>query len=354
MKYVRNAWYVAGWAMDLEESTPLAVSILGEPLVLYQSGGVLAALEDRCVHRLAPLSLGRCEASNLRCMYHGLLFAPDGKVIEIPGQEVVPPQARVKSYPVAERHSWIWVWMGDPTKADEALIPPAVGFDDPDYILGRGQLDYAAEARLINDNLLDFSHLTFVHAQSFGSDPDFARVLPSITPLPRGIRYLRWIENTFGSSTRKTDVPMDNFMAYDYLLPGILLMQTGVFPLGTAKACDFGHPDLSRAVGSLSFTSQAVTPVTEKTARYFFSWGPHRNFGNEETRDGMMRVAAQAFTEDKTMIEAQQRVIDGSPDAQVMPTAHDKGVTLFNRLIASMVKQEQEEQLSKELERTVS
>jgi vanillate O-demethylase monooxygenase subunit len=58
---------------------------------------------------------------------------------------------------------------------------------------------------------------------------------------------------------------MDNFMAYDYLLPGILLMQTGVFPLGTAKACDFGYPDLSRAVGSLSFTSQAVTPVTEKT-----------------------------------------------------------------------------------------
>jgi vanillate O-demethylase monooxygenase subunit len=74
--------------------------------------------------------------------------------------------------------------MGDPAKADEALIPPAVGFDDPDYILGRGQLDYAAEARLINDNLLDFSHLTFVHAQSFGSDPDFARVLPSITPAP--------------------------------------------------------------------------------------------------------------------------------------------------------------------------
>jgi vanillate O-demethylase monooxygenase subunit len=88
MKYVRNAWYVAGWAMDLEESTPLAVSILGEPLVLYRSGGVLAALEDRCVHRLAPLSLGRCEASNLRCMYHGLLFAPDGKVIEIPDRKL--------------------------------------------------------------------------------------------------------------------------------------------------------------------------------------------------------------------------------------------------------------------------
>lgn len=354
MKYVRNAWYVASWSTDLEEAKPQAITILGEPIVIYRSEGILAALEDRCVHRLAPLSLGRCEAANLRCMYHGLLFDPTGNVVEIPGQHSIPSHAKVKSYPVADRHSWIWVWMGDPAKADESLIPPAVGFDDPDYILGHGQLDYAAEARLINDNLLDFSHLTFVHAQSFGSDPDFAQVLPSITPLPRGVRYKRWIENTYGSSVRKTEVPMDNFMAYDYLLPGILLMQTGVFPLGTARSCDFGTPDLAHAVGSLSFTSQAVTPMTEKTARYFFSWGPHRNYGNEETRDRMMAVAAQAFAEDKTMIEAQQRVIDQSPNAQIMPTAHDKAVTLFNRLVASMVKAERGEGLAAEVEGTKS
>lgn len=354
MKYVRNAWYVASWSMDLKDATPMAISILGEPIVIYRSGEVLAALEDRCVHRLAPLSLGRCEAANLRCMYHGLLFDPTGKVIEIPGQDAIPAQAKVRSYPVVDRHSWIWVWMGDPGKADESLVPPAVGFDNPDYILGHGQLDYAAEARLINDNLLDFSHLTFVHAQSFGSDPDFARVLPSITPLPRGIRYQRWIENTYGSSVRKTDAPMDNFMSYDYLLPGVLLMLSGVFPLGTAKACELGYPDLTKAVGSLSFTSQAVTPMAEKTARYFFSWGPHRNYGNEDTRDRMMEVAAQAFAEDKTMIEAQQRVIDRSPNAQVMPTAHDKAVTLFNRLVASMVKAELGQQTDKTLEGTIS
>lgn len=341
MRYVRNAWYVAGWAMDLEPEKPLAVSILDEPIVLYRSGERLVALEDRCVHRLAPLSRGRCEGANLRCMYHGLLFDPDGVVIAIPGQDVIPPQARVRRYPAVDRHSWIWVWMGDPALADEALIPPAVGFDNPDYILGRGQLDYAAQARLINDNLLDFSHLTFVHAQSFGSDPDFANVLPDITPLPRGVRYLRWIENTLGSSSRKSDVPMDNFMTYDFLLPGILLMQTGIFPPGTARACRLGHPDLADATGGLSFTSQAVTPTTARSARYFFSWGPHRDHGDEATRDGMMRVAAQAFAEDKAMIEAQQRVIDLSPDRQVMPTAHDKAVTLFNRLVAALVKAEQ-------------
>ena len=168
MSYVRNAWYVASWEQDLDASAPAAVSILGEPIVLWRAEGRLVAFEDRCVHRLAPLSLGRCEGARLRCMYHGLLYDADGTVIEIPGQDIVPARARVRTYPAILKHSWAWVWMGDPALADEALIPPAFGFDDPDYILGRGCLDYAAEARLINDNLLDFSHLSYVHADSFG------------------------------------------------------------------------------------------------------------------------------------------------------------------------------------------
>jgi vanillate O-demethylase monooxygenase subunit len=273
-------------------------------------------------------------------MYHGLLFDPDGKVAEIPGQELIPPKARVRSYPVADRHSWIWIWMGDPAAADEALIPPAVGLDHPDYILGHGQLNYAAEARLINDNLLDFSHLTYVHANSFGSGPQFAETQAKITPLDRGIRYQRWIENSLGSSSRKSGEPMDNYMVYDFLIPGILLMTGGIYPLGTARALDYGEPDPDKAVGGVTFTSQAVTPMTEKTARYFFSWGPHRAHGDEAMRDALMALGAQAFGEDKVMIEAQQCVIDQTPSPQVMPTAHDRGVTLFNRLVEKLVREE--------------
>ena len=113
MNYVRDAWYVAGWSHDLATAMPDAVTILGQPIVIYRSAsGRVTALEDRCVHRLAPLSLGRCEGERLRCMYHGLLFDPDGSVVEIPGQDKIPPQARVRSYPIVERHSWIWIWMG--------------------------------------------------------------------------------------------------------------------------------------------------------------------------------------------------------------------------------------------------
>jgi vanillate O-demethylase monooxygenase subunit len=341
MSYVRNAWYVAGWSNELKAEKPMAMSILGERIVIWKTaGGALHALEDRCVHRLAPLSLGRCEGERLRCMYHGLLFDPDGKVAEIPGQELIPPKARVRSYPVTDRHSWIWIWMGDPAAADEALVPTAVGLDHPDYILGHGQLDYAAEARLINDNLLDFSHLTYVHANSFGSGPQFAETQAKITPLDRGIRYQRWIENSLGSSSRKSEEPMDNYMVYDFLIPGILLMTGGIYPLGTASALDYGEPDPDKAVGGVTFTSQAVTPMTEKTARYFFSWGPHRAHGDEAMRDALMALGAQAFGEDKVMIEAQQCVIDQTPLPQVMPTAHDRGVTLFNRLVEKLVREE--------------
>jgi len=342
MPYVRNAWYVAGWSADLATGHPFALTILDARLVLWRNAdGQVHALEDRCVHRLAPLSLGRCEAGGLRCMYHGLLFDAGGRVVAIPGQDTIPPQARVRRYPVAERHSWIWVWMGDLAAADPALIPPAVGLDHPDYVLGHGQLDYAAEARLINDNLLDFSHLSFVHAQSFGSGPEFAATPARITPLPRGIRYERWTEASHGSSVRRSAEPADSWMRYDFLVPGVLLMTGGTFPLGTAQASGHGEPDLARATGGVTFTSQAVTPMAGKTARYFFSWGPHRRFGDEALRDTLMAMAAQAFAEDKTMIEAQQQVIDATPDPVIMPTVHDRGVTLYNRLVEKLAREEQ-------------
>jgi phenylpropionate dioxygenase-like ring-hydroxylating dioxygenase large terminal subunit len=341
MTYVRNAWYVAAWSCDLVADKPFAISILSEPIVIYRtaSGGI-AALEDRCVHRMAPLSLGRCEGDNLRCMYHGMLFNAGGAVIEIPGQDMVPPQARVKSYVVAEKHDWVWVWMGDAAVADEALIPPAVGLSDPSWILGHGQMDYAAEARLINDNLCDFTHLSYVHANSFGASETWAKSRPKVTPLKRGLRFERWIENEprFGANGEPS--LRDAWSSYDFLVPGVLLMSGGAYPPGTAKVSNMGPPDPSLAVEGVTFTSQAVTPMGEKSSRYFFSWGPRVDQGDTAMREMLMGIADVAFTEDRIIIEAQQRVIDASPGRNIMPTTGDKGVTLFNGLVEKMAKDE--------------
>lgn len=341
MAYVRNAWYVAGWSPDLTQSKPLALTILGEPVVVWRKAdGGPVALEDRCVHRMAPLSLGRCEGDRLRCMYHGLLFDETGRVVEIPGQELVPPQARVRSYPVVERHDWLWVWMGDPALADAALVPPAVGISEPDWILGHGQLDYAAEARLICDNLCDFSHLTYVHAQSFGAGPQFAEERPKVTPQPRGVRFERWLAAPAGSPRNPHEFDVDAWQTYDFLVPGVLLMWSGNYPAGTAVRLDGRAPAMDDAISGLNFTSQAVTPLGDGRARYFFSWGPHRSDGDEARRDAMMAMAGMAFAEDKEMIEAQHRVIEATADPQIMPTAHDRGVTLYNRLVERLAAEE--------------
>jgi vanillate O-demethylase monooxygenase subunit len=186
--------------------------------------------------------------------------------------------------------------------------------------------------------LLDFSHLSYVHANSFGAGPEFATSLPKLEPLDRGVRYSRWMVDTYGQSSRKSDVPVDSYMTYDFLIPGVLLMWSGNYPQGTAKGLDFGAPRLEDAFRGVTFTSQAVTPTGPRGSRYFFSWGPRQGHGDETLRDSLMQLAGVAFGEDKVMIEAQQKVIDRTPGARVMPTAHDKGVTLFNRLVERLAK----------------
>ena len=340
MSYVRNAWYVAAWSGDLPAGKPFAMSILGEALVLYRGeSGRLVALEDRCVHRLAPLSLGRCEGERLRCMYHGLLYEPDGRVAAIPGEPRVPARARVRPFPVVDRHDWVWVWMGAPDAADETLIPPVVGLSDPDWVLGHGQMDYAAEARLICDNLCDFSHLSYVHANSFGASETWAQTRPRVLELPRGTRFERWIVGEPRMRARGQG-RADVWSWYEFLVPGILLMSSAAYPEGTAAASNGGPPPPELPGQGITFTSQAVTPMSAKSARYFFSWGPRRDQGDAALRDTLMALAHQAFSEDRTMIEAQQRVIDRTPDYRILPTSADQGVILYNRLVEKLARQE--------------
>lgn len=341
MNYVRNTWYVAAWSRDVAVNAPQGMTILGEPIVVWRDdGGEVHALDDRCVHRLAPLSLGRCEGAHLRCMYHGFLFDAEGRVVSIPGQDVVPSIARVKSYPVVEQDSWVWIWMGDPARADKVLIPRVKNLDDPEWKPGHGVLDYAAEAWLINDNLTDLSHLPFVHGQSFAATDDLAASLPKVTAIDRGVRIERWAENQPPLGMPDAPQRFDAFLSYDYLVPGIFKLHARSFPPGTFK--QFGRALPPAAVQSVDiYSSQAVTPLGEGKARYFFSNGPAMP-ATQEFSDFLWEVALKAFAEDRLMIEGQQRLIDLKPDSRVMPALGDKGTVLYNRLVDRMVREEGE------------
>ncbi|MDX9873792.1 MAG: aromatic ring-hydroxylating dioxygenase subunit alpha [Spongiibacteraceae bacterium] len=346
--FVRNCWYVAAWDYEIRPGELCAITIINEPIVIYRDqDGRPIAMEDRCCHRFAPLSRGRIEdGCNIRCLYHGLKFDPRGQCIEIPGQDKIPSAARVTVYPVVEKHSWVWVWMGNPALADEALIPPAVGLDHPDWILRSGHMDYQANYLLINDNLTDFSHLSYVHANSFGATEAFAQKRPRVERLPRGIRVSRWMLN---GEARKPDAGirkisnLDNdetshWSTYDFLAPGVLLMASEIHP-NAAVPADRTSPPTTPPI-SASFTSQAVTPLTDKTSRYFFSWGPHRSGGTEEMAEQMFALAQRAFTEDLEMIEAQQRIIDIKPGTEVLTTA-DVGPVQMRNVMKELIAAEQ-------------
>src|SRR5687768_3923997 len=119
---VQNAWYLAAWAREVS-TKPLARRICNEPVVLFRTlDGQASALIDSCAHRGAPLSLGTVVEQGIRCNYHGVVFAASGECRSIPNQDVIPPQARVKRFPLVERDQMLWVWIGEAAKADESLI----------------------------------------------------------------------------------------------------------------------------------------------------------------------------------------------------------------------------------------
>ena len=59
MKFVKNAWYVAGWADEFRD-TLRSIRILNHNIVTFRSSnGSVVALDDRCPHKYLPLSKGQ-------------------------------------------------------------------------------------------------------------------------------------------------------------------------------------------------------------------------------------------------------------------------------------------------------
>ncbi|HEX4195070.1 MAG TPA: Rieske 2Fe-2S domain-containing protein, partial [Stellaceae bacterium] len=186
--FLRNCWYVAAEAGEVTR-VPLPRLLLGEPVVMYRrEDRTPVALEDRCCHRRAPLSKGKLIGDRLQCGYHGFTFDASGACVAIPGQDRVPPSVGVRAYPLVERHGYCWIWMGAANAADVSRIPDFSRNTDPGWTTVHDRLPIAAHYQLMVENLIDLSHLAFVHAKTIGTDDtrtvlrfdrgdDFVRVL---------------------------------------------------------------------------------------------------------------------------------------------------------------------------------
>lgn len=168
----RRFWYPVIPLALLDEGKPRAFRLLGEDLVLWRTGeGRYAAMEDRCSHRTAKLSMGWLEQDRIVCAYHGWQYEASGKCVAIPQN----PEARktpyqVRSYPVEQRYGYLWVCL-DPQPLN--TIPQLEEDGTPGFRLIHEFYEPCRTSGLrLMENFFDFSHTGFVHKGTFGNMAD--------------------------------------------------------------------------------------------------------------------------------------------------------------------------------------
>src|SRR5919199_954369 len=281
-----NCWYAAAYDVEVKREL-LARKIAERNLVMYRrEDGQPVALENACWHRLMPLSHGNIEGDNVACGYHGLVFNSEGRCVFMPSQKTINPAARVRSYPVVERHRFVWVWPGDPALADPDKVPDLHWNDDPEWAGDGKVIHLECSYKLIVDNLMDLTHETFVHGASIGQ---------------RAIAV-------------------------------------GVAPTGT------GAPEGDRSQGVNGFVLNTMTPETERSCHYFWAFVRNYRLDDQRITTIIREGVSKVFGEDEVVLAAQQRAIDEHPDKQFYNLNIDGGAMWARRLIDKMIAEETDDE----------
>jgi len=337
--FVRNAWYVAAWDHEIGRDMLRRV-ILDEPVVFYRrDDGKPVALEDRCCHRQAPLSMGKLIGNVVQCPYHGLQFDPTGACVKVPSQDRIPASARVRAYPVVERNHWIWIWMGEPAKADPTLIEDFHWMDDPNWGFGGGHLHVEANYLLLVENLLDTTHLPFLHPTSLGTDA-FAKSEFEVTREGDRIKVSRWLMDNPPAPFHKQmggfadGMNVDRWQIAHFGPPSFVKLDVGSAPTGT------GARQGDRSQGMNMWNLNAITPETAKSAHYFYAQAYNFKLGERWISDLVRSQVTKAFLEDMAMIKAQQQNLDlgASP---VVNLGQDKAWIAMRQIVQRLVAEEQ-------------
>jgi phenylpropionate dioxygenase-like ring-hydroxylating dioxygenase large terminal subunit len=338
--FLKNSWYVAGWSKDYQKELR-AQMLLGERIVFYRRlDGLPVALEDACPHRKLPLSQGLLQENRVVCGYHGLTFDCTGACVEAPTQRGnIPKRAVVKSYPVVDRYRLLWIWMGDPKKANPDDIFEIENFDNPEWgYTDGGVLPIECNYLWVVDNLLDPSHVAWVHVTSFaGSGTDDQPL--DLEKTENGVIVSRWIYDQPPSPYYKDLVKFegncDRKQHYEMCIPGIALNKSVYTPPGTGGP---NKPEVDKTYVNISYNF--MTPVDERNTMYI--WFQHRNTDPEDKSisEKMNAGARVAFLEDKDILEAVQIGIEDM-DTPNIDLGLDAGAKLFRLKLQRLINEEQ-------------
>lgn len=301
--YMRDCWYVAGRSEDFDRTlSPL--TMLEEQIVIFRDrSGKPVALEDSCPHRKLPLSKGTIEGDHVVCGYHGLTFDCSGECVIAPTQLDNPPRrAAVHSYPAEDKWGFLWLWMGDPKLARKDAIIDIPNFDNPNWgKTARGAMAMDSHYLYIIDNLLDPSHVAWVHLTSFAGAGTDNRPL-DLEETEHGVIVSRWIMDEPAPPYYKDMLPFgpscDRKQHYECRLPAIALNMSVYTPSGE------GGPDKPLSKNAfVNISYNFITPIDATSSRYF--WFQHRNMHADDTALSarMFEGAKMAFLEDKDVLE---------------------------------------------------
>jgi vanillate O-demethylase monooxygenase subunit len=317
MPFLKNIWYVAANAYELDagedKNGVVSRTICSEQVAMFRNAdGSISAIHDRCPHRFVPLSMGARVGDSLQCGYHGLRFDGTGACVEAPNDDdSQKARACVKAYKAVERDSLIWLWMGEAELANPDDIPEFEFFSNTEkYTSCQGYSHIKGNYQLISDNLLDLSHIHFLHP-GIHEGSNFADFTNKVKREGDTVYSMLWRHHYhvdaakrpfFGLQGDAEDVEGQGHARWD--APGVLFVDTAWWDHGT---------DIDQGVRTPN--AHLITPETETTSHYF--WGSGRNFA----RDSEAMTAATAAqmknvfeTQDGPMIEAQQRDMGTSTD----------------------------------------
>ncbi|MGP3769273.1 aromatic ring-hydroxylating dioxygenase subunit alpha [Streptomyces sp. SDT5-1] len=328
--FARNQWYVAAWSKEVGREL-LGRTILGEPIAFYRTeAGEPVALADRCVHRRYPLSASGLDGDRVVCGYHGFTYDTTGTCVFVPGQKRVPRTARVSSYPVAEVDGMVWVWIGDPERADASVIPRAPHLVADDHVTVEGMEPIDADFMLLVDNLMDLSHETYLHGGYIGT-PEVAET-PITTEVDEEsgvVRVSRHMKDAecppFYARSTGIEGRIDRRQDIEYHAPCLYLLHSTISPSGQET------PAFRTEI------TYAITPSSP--GKVYDFWAVSRNFATEDAevttflRDFNHTVVMQ----DVDALNLLQRTLDTEPEGyQELSINIDTGGLAARRILGKL------------------
>lgn len=306
MNFVRNLWYPAAWSHDVKADGTLYRKVINEPLLITrQSDGQAVVLSNVCPHRFAPLHLGQKNGDVIRCGYHGLEFDLHGRCVKNPNAPCTIPSAmKLRPYPTVEKHTMVWVWMGDKAP-DERLIPDYSVLDAADGMSRQtSTFTMKVHVELVSNNLMDLSHASFLHAGLIAV-PEHADAAIEVTQAGHTITCERWsrdapVPKVFDMLFRRDGCNVDFWNKMRWDPPACFLLDVGCHSPGDSPERGAGYKGIHILAPETDSSTHYHVGIVRKPARA----------EDAEIEAEISRLRSHAFqNQDAPMMEAMQEML---------------------------------------------